>query len=141
MLVESGELRALAIEIDADVDHLLEPPSVDDALGMPPGTRKRSEARFFMASSVARTPSPTLQPRLPLTPRIRKPTPRRTDHHQPLTCPAKRGRLSLDLVFGLIPIPLISTMATGVREAAELQRASTEWSAIYLTLQRTSRAK
>src|SRR5207249_12291063 len=26
LLVESGDLRALAMEIDADVDHLLEPP-------------------------------------------------------------------------------------------------------------------
>src|SRR5205814_5739208 len=37
LLVESGALRALAMEFDADVDHLLEPPSVDDALGIPLG--------------------------------------------------------------------------------------------------------
>jgi hypothetical protein len=42
------------MEIDADVDHFLEPPSVDDALGISPGARERSKARFFMASSGVR---------------------------------------------------------------------------------------
>src|SRR6266508_4273412 len=36
-------------------------------------------------------PSQTLRARLPLTARVRKPTQRRTHHHQPLTCPSKRG--------------------------------------------------
>jgi hypothetical protein len=32
LLIESGDLRALAMEIDADVDHLLGPPSGPDVL-------------------------------------------------------------------------------------------------------------
>src|SRR5207249_9337840 len=39
-------------------------------------------------------PPPALQPRLPLTARVREPTLRRTHHHQPITCPPKRGNLT-----------------------------------------------
>jgi hypothetical protein len=54
-LVERGDLRALAMEIDADVDHLLGPPSSPDVLvssGIAPAEDEAQEARFFMASSL-----------------------------------------------------------------------------------------
>src|SRR6266581_4446181 len=55
LLVEGGDLRALAVEIDANVDHLflglLPGLDFDDALGISPPAWERQEARFFMASS------------------------------------------------------------------------------------------
>jgi putative transposase len=51
-------------------------------------------AVFNWIETWVQPPAPPLQPRLPLTPRMRKPTPRRTPHHQPLTCPPKRGNFT-----------------------------------------------
>ena len=57
VLIESGDLRARAMKIDADLDHLGWPPSRSRRLGLlgiAPEEDRAQEARFFMASSGVR---------------------------------------------------------------------------------------
>src|SRR5207245_2274366 len=47
-----------------------------------------------MAGSLVQPAQAPLRARLHLTPRIRRPTPRRTPTHQPISCPGNRGNLT-----------------------------------------------
>src|SRR5205814_2520951 len=69
----------------------------EDRTAQPPALalRRRAPRRGLrMDRDVVQPPPQALQPRLPLTPRIRKPTSRRTHDHQALTCPTRRGNLT-----------------------------------------------